>query len=59
MNFFGIEISDAQFEAAMNLARGRLWGEWNEEAIRKALGFEASDVASPPAGSSPWNPWRL
>jgi hypothetical protein len=49
MNFFGILITDEQFEAAMNAARGRLWGQWNEEAIRKALGFETGDVASPPA----------
>ena len=35
MNFFGIEISDEQFEAAMDAARAGL----GEDAIKKALGF--------------------
>lgn len=35
MNFFGIVITDEQFEAAMNVAREGL----GEAAVRRALGF--------------------
>lgn len=55
MNFFGVEISDAQFDAAMNVARsGDPDGSTDDAirlgmAIRKALGFETGDVAAPPA----------
>ena len=53
MNFFGIEISDVQFERAMKAARN---GQ-GREAIAAALGFwmvgfwmVTGDVAAPPAG---------
>jgi hypothetical protein len=57
MNFFGIEISDAQFEAAMKVARDG-WraledyadGFVVEREIAEAIGFEAGDVVAPPAG---------
>jgi hypothetical protein len=54
MNFFGVEISDAQFEAAMEAARS-WWvydfsGIAHQAAIRKALGIEADGTAAPPAG---------
>jgi hypothetical protein len=53
MNFFGIEISDARFEAAMAVARRGLVGGTQEEfdeAMKKALGLETGDVVAPPAG---------
>lgn len=53
MNFFGIEISDAKFEAGITAARQalRAWFDPDtEEKIDSALGFEAGDVAAPPAG---------
>ena len=52
MNFFGVEISDAQFEAALAAARAPAKGGQKvmDEAVREALGFEAGSVAAPPAG---------
>lgn len=54
MNFFGVEISDAQFDAAMTAAREALvfaYEEDGEAEIEKALGFETGDVTAPPAES--------
>ena len=52
MNFFGIAISLAQFDAGIRAARAyRKAGfgqEALDEAVRKALGFEPGDVAAPP-----------
>jgi hypothetical protein len=52
MNFFGIEISDAQFEAAMKAARADPdpWSFSAWTAVAKALGFEVGGVAAPPDG---------
>jgi hypothetical protein len=52
MNFFGVEISDAQFEAAMAAARreGGFDQKQYEAAIREALGFETGGAPTPPAG---------
>jgi hypothetical protein len=62
MNFFGVQISDAQFEAAMEAARGWIDGESGEldgdAAVRKALGFETGDVAAPPAWFESWRAKR-
>jgi hypothetical protein len=66
MNFFGIEITDLQFEAAMDAARADPdpWSFSAWTAVAKALGFEAGDTAkqtaaSPPPFSQPYlgHPW--
>ena len=50
MNFFGIEISDEQLEAAMAATRMSYGSQGEYDmAVSKALGFEAGDVAPPPA----------
>jgi hypothetical protein len=58
MNFFGIMISDAQWEAAMAVARAGIIDQKTlDAAIRKALGFEP--VIPEAAGSNyyDWWPW--
>lgn len=50
MNFFGVLISDAQFDAAMDMARKAIRSDLDtdvfeyEAAIMKALGFGPGEV---------------